>query len=391
LKITKVTPWLISAPAPYLDTANDNKEPRQREYVFIEVSTDEGITGWGEITGTLPVANRSVCAALRHVSDLIEGDDPRLIEMIWNKIFRSFTYMGSRGATTNIISAIDIALWDIRGKVLGLPISELFGGPVRDGVPIYCHPQNGSSIEEMVQHVKAIVETGQKALKLDPFQPHHEEESNGYLTGKLSAESENLGVDRIAAIREAVGPDIEVMIDCHGRFDAPTAIRLAKALEPYNIWWFEEPVPVESTHALRQVRENVGVPICVGERLHTRWEFVPILENELADFIMPDVTWTGGISEIKKIATMAEAYYVPISPHDASGPVNVLAGAHAMASVPNHYRVETSRAKLNAYDEYIDHPLDIRGDKIYLSDRPGLGIELDRDYMRGHALEGYRD
>ena len=391
MRITKVTPWLISAPAPYLDTANDNKEPRQREYVFIEVSTDEGITGWGEITGTLPVANRSVCAALRHVSYLIEGDDPRLIEMIWNKIFRSFTYMGSRGATTNIISAIDIALWDIRGKVLGLPISELFGGPVRDGVPIYCHPQNGSSIEEMVQHVKAIVETGQKALKLDPFQPHHEEESNGYLTGKLSAESENLGADRIAAIREAVGPDIEVMIDCHGRFDAPTAIRLAKALEPYNIWWFEEPVPVESTHALRQVRENVGVPICVGERLHTRWEFVPILENELADFIMPDVTWTGGISEIKKIATMAEAYYVPISPHDASGPVNVLAGAHAMASVPNHYRVETSRAKLNAYDEYIDHPLDIRGDKIYLSDRPGLGIELDRDYMRGHALEGYRD
>ena len=391
MRITKVTPWLISAPAPYLDTANDNKEPRQREYVFIEVSTDEGITGWGEITGTFPVANRSVCAALRHVSDLIEGDDPRLIEMIWNKIFRSFTYMGSRGATTNIISAIDIALWDIRGKVLGLPISELFGGPVRDGVPIYCHPQNGSSIEEMVQHVKAIVETGQKALKLDPFQPHHEEESNGYLTGKLSAESENLGADRIAAIREAVGPDIEVMIDCHGRFDAPTAIRLAKALEPYNIWWFEEPVPVESTHALRQVRENVGVPICVGERLHTRWEFVPILENELADFIMPDVTWTGGISEIKKIATMAEAYYVPISPHDASGPVNVLAGAHAMASVPNHYRVETSRAKLNAYDEYIDHPLDIRGDKIYLSDRPGLGIELDRDYMRGHALEGYRD
>ena len=391
MRITKVTPWLISAPAPYLDTADDNKEPQQREYVFIEVSTDEGITGWGEITGTLPVANRSVCAALRHVSDLIEGDDPRLIEMIWNKIFRSFTYMGSRGATTNIISAIDIALWDIRGKVLGLPISELFGGPVRDGVPIYCHPQNGSSIEEMVQHVKAIVETGQKALKLDPFQPHHEEESNGYLTGKLSAESENLGADRIAAIREAVGPDIEVMIDCHGRFDAPTAIRLAKALEPYNIWWFEEPGPVESTHALRQVRENVGVPICVGERLHTRWEFVPILENELADFIMPDVTWTGGISEIKKIATMAEAYYVPISPHDASGPINVLAGAHAMASVPNHYRVETSRAKLNAYDEYIDHPLDIRGDKIYLSDRPGLGIELDRDYMRGHALEGYRD
>jgi galactonate dehydratase len=389
LKITKVTPWLIEAPAPYLDSANDNQGSQKlREYLFVEVNTDEGITGWGEVTAGSPRA-LPIAAGLQHVSDLIEGDDPRLIEMIWNKIFRAYTYMGSRGLTTNMISAIDIALWDIRGKVLGLPISELFGGPVREGIPIYCHPQGGSSIEDTAQHARAIVETGQKALKIDPFQPKHEEETNGYLSGKLSAETENLGVERIAAIREAVGPDIEVMVDCHGRFDVPTAIRLARALEPYNLFWFEEPVPVESTHALRQVRENISVPISVGERLHTRWEFIPILENELADFIMPDVTWTGGITEIKKIATMAEAYYIPISPHDASGPINVLAGAHAMASVPNHYRVETSKAKLNAYDRFIDYPLDIRGDKIYLSDRPGLGIELDKDYMRAHVVAGY--
>ena len=391
LKITKVTPWLIEAPGPYLDTANDNRTPENREYVFVEVCTDEGITGWGEITGTSYISNRTVYAALKHISELVAGDDPRLIEMIWNKIFRSFTYMGSRGATTNIISGIYIALWDIRGKVLGLPISELFGGPVRDGIPIYCHPNDGSSVEDMAQHAKAIFETGQTSMKTDPWYPHHEEEKNGYLTGKLSAEAEALGADRIAAMREAVGPNIEILIDCHGRFDAPTAIRLARTLEPYDIFWFEEPVPVESTHALRQVRDNVNVPICVGERIHTRWELIPILENELADFVMPDVTWTGGITEIKKMATMAEAYYVPISPHDASGPVNVLAGAHVMASVPNLYRVETSRAKLNAYDVFIDHPLDIRGDKIYLSDRPGLGIELDRDYMRANALEGYRD
>ncbi len=389
MKITKVTPWLIEAPRPFLDTADDNKNATSvREYLFVEVSTDESVTGWGEVTAQKTRA-RPICAGLRHVSELIEGDDPRLIEMIWNKIFRAYTYMGSRGLTTNMISAIDIALWDIRGKVLGLPISELFGGPVREGVPIYCHPQNGSSIKDTVQHVKAIVDTGQKALKLDPWQPKHEEESNGYLSGKLSAEAEHLGTERIAAIRQAIGPDIEILIDCHGRFNVPTAIRLAKALEPHDIFWFEEPVPVESHHALRQVRDKVSVPICVGERLHTRWEFVPILENELADFIMPDVTWTGGISEMKKIATMAEAYYVPISPHDASGPINVLAGAHVMASVPNHYRVETSRAKLNAYDVFIDHPLDIRGDKIYLSDRPGLGIELDKDYLRGHVIEGY--
>lgn len=390
MKITKVTPWLIEAPVPFLDTADDSKnENRVREYVFVEVNTDEGVTGWGEITGTMPVANRIVCAALRHLGDFLIGTDPRLIEKTWNRIFRQFTYMGSRGASTNVISGIDIALWDIRGKVLGLPISELFGGPVREGVPIYCHPRDRSTVEGTAQHARAIAETGQKALKVDPWQPHHEEEENGYLSGKLSAEAENDGVELVAAVREAVGPDFEILIDCHGRFDVPTAIRLARALEPYNIFWFEEPVPVESYHALRQVRDNVSVPICVGERIHTRWEFVPILENELADFIMPDVTWTGGISEIKKIATMAEVYYVPISPHDASGPINVLAGAHVMASVPNHYRVETSRAKLNAYDVFIDHPLDIRGDKIFLSDRPGLGIELDKDYLRGHVLEGY--
>jgi galactonate dehydratase len=392
LKITKIIPWLIQAPAPYLDTANDEKGGgRNREYVFVEVQTDEGITGWGEITGTRPVANRTVCSALRHLSDFLEGDDPRLIEKIWNKIFRAYTYMGSRGATTNVISGIDIALWDIRGKVLGLPISELFGGPVRDGIPVYCHPRDGSSVKDAAQHAKAIKETGQKSLKTDPWHPHHEDETNGYMSGKLSAEAESHGVELIAAVREAVGPDFEILIDNHGRFDVPTAIRLANALEPYDIFWFEEPVPVESHHALKQVKENTNIPICIGERVHTRWEFIPYLENEETDYIMPDVTWTGGISEIKKIATLAEAYYIPISPHDASGPINVLAGAHVMASVPNHYRVETSRAKLNAYDVFIDHPLDLRGDKIYLSDRPGLGIELNRDYLRAHSLEGFRD
>jgi len=390
LKITKITPWLISAPRPFLDTVDMGKRRGpNREYVFVEVSTDEGITGWGEITGTFPQANRAVCAMTRHLNDLIVGDDPRLIEKIWHKIFRQYTYMGSRGASTNVISGIDIALWDIRGKVLGQPIFELFGGPVRDGVPIYCHPEDGVSPKEAALQARAIVATGQKAFKTDPWFPHFEDENNGYMSGKLSAAAINHGVELIAGMREAVGPDIEILIDCHGRFDVPTAIRLAKALEPYDIFWFEEPVPVESYHALRQVRDNVGVPICVGERIHTRWEFVPILENELADFIMPDVTWTGGISEIKKIATMAEAYYVPISPHDASGPINVLAGAHVMATVPNHYRVETSRAKLNAYDVFIDHPLDIRGDKIYLSNRPGLGIELNVDYMQKHVLDGY--
>ncbi len=205
----------------------------------------------------------------------------------------------------------------------------------------------------------------------------------------MSFGGEEHGVALIAAVREVVGPETEILIDCHGRFDVATAIRLADRLAPYKIGWFEEPVPVESYNALAQVREHISVPICVGERLHTRYEFVPIFENKLADYVMPDVTWAGGISELKKIATLAEAYYVPITPHDASGPINVVAGAHVMMTVPNFYKLETSRAKLNAYDVLVDHPLDVRDGHLHLSRRPGLGFDLNVEYLRSKAIAPY--
>ena len=185
------------------------------------------------------------------------------------------------------------------------------------------------------------------------------------------------------------GPNIEILIDAHGRFNVPTAIRLCRTLEDVaQIDWFEEPVPVESYQALSQVREKVNAAICVGERLHTRWEFVPIFENKLADYIMPDVTWTGGITELKKIATMAEAYYIPISPHDASGPINVVAGAQVMMTVPNFYRVETSHHDLSSYNKFIQTPLDNRGGALKLTAAPGLGIEINLDFLRANVVDG---
>ena len=185
------------------------------------------------------------------------------------------------------------------------------------------------------------------------------------------------------------GPNIEILIDAHGRFNVPTAIRLCRTLEDVaQIDWFEEPVPVESYQALSQVREKVNAAICVGERLHTRWEFVPIFENKLADYIMPDVTWTGGITELKKIATMAEAYYIPISPHDASGPINVVAGAQVMMTVPNFYRVETSHHDLSSYNKFIQTPLDNSGGALKLTAAPGLGIEMNLDFLRANVVDG---
>ncbi|MBM3959390.1 MAG: mandelate racemase/muconate lactonizing enzyme family protein [SAR202 cluster bacterium] len=375
MKITAIRPWLVKTKTSYWG-----------ELIFVEVSTDEGITGWGEVTSTFPAANRTVCSTITHLSSVLVGEDPTKIERLWHKAFRVFTYMGSRGASTHAISGIDIALWDILGKSLGKPIHALLGGAVRDSVDLYTHPGRYTTPKEAAAEAKLIKDSGHMALKMDPF-PQMPEEKDGYLSGKMTGEAEDRAAETIAAVRAVVGPHIEILIDAHGRFDVPTAIRLANRLAEYKIGWFEEPVPVESYHALRQVKNQLKVPISVGERIHTRWEFIPIFENELADYVMPDVTWTGGISELKKISTMAEAYYVPVSPHDASGPINVLAGAHVMMTVPNFYRLETSRYKLDAYDVFIDEPLNIRSGKLIMPERPGLGIEMNREYLAANTVK----
>lgn len=383
MKITHIGPWLVRT-----------QSTGWGEYLFVEIHTDEGVTGWGEITTTTRTANRAVAAILRQLNDLLVGEDASQIERIWHKVFRSFTYMGTRGATSHAVSGIDIALWDIRGKALGLPIYELLGGKVRDDILLYCHPDQSkfTSPEGVEEEVRAILESGHTAFKFDPF-PHLEGESrhnDDYLGGGMSKRGENVAADLTAQIREITGPDIEILIDAHGRFNVPTAIRLCRRLEEEaDIDWFEEPVPVESYHALRQVRESVSAQITVGERLHTRWEFLPVLENRLADYIMPDVTWAGGISELKKISTLAETYYVPVSPHDASGPINVLAGAHVMMTTPNFYRVETSRHDLGKYNAFIGAPLDNRGGRLRMPAAPGLGVEMNMEYLRAHAVDGF--
>ena len=385
MKITAIVPWLVKVEASYWG-----------EYLFVEVRTDDGLSGWGEITTTTKIANRAVGAMLRQLNDLLVGDDPTKIESLWHKTFRAFTYMGSRGAASHVVSGVDIALWDILGKSRGLPIYEMLGGPVRDDILIYTHPDQSkfTSREGVVEEIRAIIESGHDAIKFDPFPDYegHAGHMHGYLDGELSKKGEREAAELTALIRETVGPDVEILIDAHGRFDVPTAIRLCRALEDAGqIDWFEEPVPVESYNALRQVRERVSAAISVGERLHTRWEFVPIFENRLADYVMPDVTWTGGITELKKIAILAEAYYVPITPHDASGPINVVAGAQVMMTVPNFYRIETSRYDLSHYNKLIEEPLDNRGGRIRLNTKPGLGVAMNLDYLRRNALDGFDD
>lgn len=387
MKISNIRSWTVKIPWDHNPGAGVVRDPGTRAFIFVQVETDAGLTGWGEVTTYPgPVANRAVAAYIDQIGDWLKGENPANIEALWHKLFRNMTYVGTRGATTAAISAIDIALWDIRGKVLGQPIYHLLGGPVRDRIALYCHPYKPTSVETITASAREIVAAGFQAFKLDPMLHNLPGGNEGYLDGEISADAEAEAMDILAAARAAAGPKIEIMIDAHGLYNVPTAVRLANKMAAYNIHWFEEPVPVESWKALKQVKEQVGVRICVGERLHTRWEFVPIFENGLADFVMPDVTWTGGISELKKIATMAEAYYIPISPHDASGPINVIAGAQVMMTVPNFYKLEVNRYDLSGYNILIDQPLDIRAGFLYVPERPGLGIELNLDALQRYAV-----
>ena len=383
MKITRIRPWHVSGPPPAADTSAP-----PLSYVFVQVDTDEGLTGWGEIT-TYPgtVANRTIVAALHEAGAFLESEDASNIEAIWHKFLRAFTYVGTRGATTAMLSAIDIALWDIRGQALGVPIYELLGGAVRETIPLYTHFQYARTVELMVDHACAEVGRGSRAIKTDPFMAAGGLSNVRYVDGQIDRAIENTAVAMIEAIRDAVGPDIEVLIDAHALYNVPTAVRLANRLAPYAITWFEEPCPPESYDALEQVRAQIPTRISVGERLYTRFEFLPVLTRHLTDYVMPDVTWTGGISELKKIATLAETFYVPISPHDASGPVNVMAGAQVMMSVPNFYRLEARRVDLECYNVLVDEPLRVRDGALLVPRRPGLGVSLNGEYLEAHQVQ----
>jgi len=378
VKITDVRAYVVSSEGPAWGAAPD------REWTFVRVDTDEGITGWGESTNYPGGGSFLTGHAVKALKEALVGEDPSDIERLWHKMYRRYTYLGAKGLPTVAISGIDIALWDIKGKALGRPVWDLLGGRFRDSVRLYA---NGWFVgcktpEAYAEAATKVVESGHGAMKLDPFL-EMKKTAISYVDGEISHDDEQLGYDIIAAVREAVGPKIEILIDAHGRYNVPVAIRLANRLfEQSRIGWFEEPVNPESYQALRQVRENTAAPICVGERLYTRWEFVPVFEGRLADYVMPDIVWTGGISEIKKIATMAEAYYVPISPHNAMGPLQVVAGAHVMMTVPNFYRLEHSVASIPAYNSFLTKPINFHGGEVSVNDAPGLGVDIDMDAVR---------
>ena len=380
MKITDVKVYVVDPPLPAYGSSEE------RQWTFVQIDTDEGITGWGEATNYPGGGSFLTAQTILLLKEVLIGADPANIEPLWHTMYRRYTYLGARGLPTAAISGIDIALWDIKGKALGKPIYDLLGGKFRDTIRLYANGWFGgcTTPDQYADAAKKVVASGHDAIKLDPFLemiPYH----TGYVTGQISADGEELGCNIVTAIRAAVGPKVEILIDAHGHYNVPTAVRLANRLYAESrIDWFEEPVPPESYDALRSVREQVHCSICVGERLFTRWEFLPIFQQRLADYVMPDVVWTGGISELKKIATLAETYYIPVSPHNAMGPLQVIAGAHVMMTIPNFYRLEHSTAAIPSYNAMLTEPIDFSGNAVTVSSKPGLGVELDIDILRAH-------
>ncbi|MDZ7616819.1 MAG: galactonate dehydratase [Patescibacteria group bacterium] len=338
-------------------------------WVFVKVLTSEpGLYGIGE--ATLEYREKTIVAACLELERDLVGKDPRNIEAIWHGNYRDAYWRGGP-VLMSAISAIDIALWDILGKSLNVPVWRLLGGQVRDRVPCYANGwfAGARDPEEFGDKAAEAIETvGWKGLKWDPF---------GAAYRCLEPSEFRRAIACVEKVVEAVNGRAEVLIEGHGRFDLPTATRIAHALEDFNILWFEEPLIPDTLEALADLRSRVKVPLSFGERLYSTWEFRSLLELRAADFVQPDVSHAGGITELRKIAAIAESHHVPFCPHNPSGPVANAATLQLAASQPGFYLLETMASDVPYRHEICDAPVTLCDGCMVIPDKPGLGVDID--------------
>lgn len=341
-------------------------------YLWVRIHTDEGLIGLGE---SYPNAEAEASIVHTRLASVLLGKDPGAIDRLWADMFLNISYSGWAGAEMRALSAVDIALWDLLGKATGQPIYKLLGGASRPSIRIYntCYDRVDFN-KEPAKLARELTASNVRAMKIWPFDAIAKETGGNY----ISAEQLRRGIEPLRLIREEFGDAIEVAIEFHGFWNLPSAKKIAAALEPYKPMWLEEMLPQDNLAAYAELAESTSIPLCVSERLMTRWAFRELLENRAASIVMPDIAWCGGISEGKKIATMAETYYLPIAPHNCGGPILHFATAHVAANVPNLFIMESVRRHYKEeYEGLVTRSLvpEANGE-LPLPPGPGLGVEL---------------
>ncbi|QLG28907.1 galactonate dehydratase [Halorarum halophilum] len=348
-------------------------------WLMLRIETADGTVGWGE-----PVVEgraHTVRAAVEELMDTyLLGENPTRIEDHWQTMYRGGFYRGGP-VLMSAIAGIDQALWDIKGKQLGAPVHELLGGPARDRIRVY-QWIGGDRPSEVAEEAETKVEAGFTALKMN---------ATAEIERVDDPATVDAAVNRLHEVRDAVGDEIDVGVDFHGRVSKPMAKRLAEALEPYEPMFIEEPVLPEHNDALPQIAEHTTIPIATGERMYSRWDFKEILEDGTVDVIQPDLSHAGGITEVKKIAAMAEAYDVALAPHCPLGPIALASCVQVDACSPNALIQEQS-LNIHYNDtgdvlDYLADPSVFEYDNGYVTipDNPGLGIEINEDYVRDQS------
>ena len=343
-------------------------------WVFVKVYTDEGICGVGE--GTLEYKEKALCGAVEHLKNYLIGKDPRQIERLYHDIYRDAYWRGG-AVLMSALSAVECALWDILGKSLGVPVYQLLGGKANDECRIYVNGwfSGAKTPDEFAEKARIAVQRGVTAMKWDPF-------GKSYL--QISNKDLDTALECVAKVREAVGNQVDLLIEGHGRFDVPTGIKIAKELEQFKPMWFEEPVPPNNLEALKAVRDKSPVAISAGERLYTRFDYNQLFAMRASDYIQPDVSHAGGIMELKKIAAIAEANYIPFAPHNPSGPVANAATLQLAACCPNFCILEIMYSDVDYRKFVTNENLVYKDGKIKIGDKPGIGIELNEEECLKH-------
>jgi len=354
--------------------------------LHIRVYTDQGLIGQGEATD----AASGGAALVAGFGRLLQGQDPLNVDLLFERLRTAGIFAGAQaGQYVAALSAVEIALWDLTGKALGLPVYQLLGGKMRDRIRLYCDSQTNSPddprAKEKLQQIRDLGFTAVKIDIDDYADPMRWDRVNWTAS---NAEVDNM-VRKVAFMRESLDQRVDLAADMHGRYDVGSAKRVAAALEPFRLLWLEEPVPPENIDAMREVRASTRTPICCGENLYLRHGFREVLEKRAADIIMPDIQKCGGLLEARKIADMAHTYYVPVAPHCVVSPIGTMASCHVCAAIPNFLVLEWHwLPRLDLWRNFVQEGEIIEKGFITMPDRPGLGVEMNEEAARKAQVPG---